>query len=122
MAPIPFGSTFLVFSDYMRPSIRLAALMRLPVVYVFTHDSIGVGEDGPTHQPVEHLMSLRIMPNMLTLRPADSHETAVAWQVAIEQTKRPVSLILTRQNLPALRPGRPGQRSGTVRRPAGRLQ
>ena len=99
-----YGATFLQFADYMRPAMRLAALMGIPSIYVFTHDSIGLGEDGPTHQPIEHLMSLRLMPNMLTLRPADSHETAVAWQLAIESRSWPVSLILTRQNLPALRP------------------
>lgn len=102
-----YGATFLQFADYMRPAMRLSALMGIPSIFIFTHDSIGLGEDGPTHQPVEHLMSLRVMPNMLTLRPADSHETAVAWQVAIESRSRPVSLILTRQNLPALRPDAP---------------
>jgi transketolase len=99
---IPFGSTFLIFSDYMRPSIRLAALMGLGVIYVFTHDSIGVGEDGPTHQPVEQLSSLRAIPRLIVIRPADANETAVAWRVAIESRDRPVALALTRQNVPTL--------------------
>ena len=100
----PFGGTFLVFADYMRPSIRMAALMGLPVVYVFTHDSIGLGEDGPTHQPVEHLTSLRVIPNLVTLRPADGNETAQAWKVALERQNGPTALVLTRQNLPQLAP------------------
>jgi transketolase len=95
----PYGGTFMVFADYMRPSIRLAALMKLPVIYVFTHDSIAVGEDGPTHQPVEHLASLRIIPNLLVIRPADAIETADAWRQAILSKKRPVALILSRQKL-----------------------
>jgi len=99
---IPFGATFLTFSDYMRPSIRLAALMELQVVYVFTHDSIGIGEDGPTHQPVEHLASLRAIPRLMVIRPADANETAVAWRVAIETRNRPVALVLTRQSVPTL--------------------
>ncbi len=99
---LPFGSTFLIFSDYMRPAIRLAALMGLHVVHVFTHDSIAVGEDGPTHQPVEQLASLRAMPNLTVIRPADANETAVAWKVAVETRDRPVLLVLTRQNLPTL--------------------
>jgi transketolase len=98
----PFGGTFLVFSDYMRPAIRLAALMGQPVTYVFTHDSIGLGEDGPTHQPVEHLMSLRAIPNVLDLRPGDPAETAVAWKVAMEHRAGPAFLALTRQKVPAL--------------------
>ena len=98
----PFGGTFLIFSDYMRPSIRLAALMGLPVTYVFTHDSIGLGEDGPTHQPIEQLMSLRAMPNLLDLRPADAAETAVAWRIAMERTDGPTLLSLTRQGVPPL--------------------
>ncbi len=98
----PYGGTFLVFSDYMRPSIRLAALMHLPVIYVFTHDSIGLGEDGPTHQPVEHLASLRAMPNLVVLRPADATETAEAWQVALSRRDGPTALILTRQAVPVL--------------------
>jgi len=99
---IPFGSTFLIFSDYMRPSIRLAALMELGVIYVFTHDSIGVGEDGPTHQPVEQLGGLRAVPRLVVIRPCDANETAVAWSVAIETRDRPVALVLTRQNVPTL--------------------
>ncbi len=99
---LAFGSTFFIFSDYMRPAIRLAALMGLHVVHVFTHDSIAVGEDGPTHQPVEQLASLRAMPNIRLIRPADANETAVAWRVAIETRDRPVLLVLTRQNLPTL--------------------
>lgn len=100
---IPYGGTFFVFSDYMRPSMRLAALMGLRVIYVMTHDSIGVGEDGPTHQPVEHLASYRAMPNIYTFRPCDVVETAEAWQLAIESEKMPSILALTRQNLPMLR-------------------
>jgi transketolase len=99
---IPFGSTFLIFSDYMRPSIRLAALMELGVIYVFTHDSIAVGEDGPTHQPVEQLAALRAIPRLIVIRPGDANETAVAWRVAIESRACPVALVLTRQNLPTL--------------------
>jgi len=98
----PFGGTFLVFSDYMRPSIRLACLMKLPTIYVFTHDSIGLGEDGPTHQPIEQLASLRGIPYMTMIRPADANETAVAWRVALEHRDGPVALILTRQSLPVL--------------------
>ena len=97
---IPFGSTFLMFSDYMRPAIRLAALMELGVIYVFTHDSIGVGEDGPTHQPIEQLAALRAIPRLVVIRPGDANETAVAWRVAIESRHRPVALALTRQNVP----------------------
>ncbi|PAE21501.1 transketolase [Bacillus sp. 7504-2] len=97
-----FGGTFFVFSDYLRPAIRLAALMNLPVTYVFTHDSIAVGEDGPTHEPVEQLASLRAMPNLDVLRPADGNETAAAWKLAVESTTRPTALVLTRQNLPTL--------------------
>ncbi len=99
---IPYGSTFLIFSDYMRPAIRLAALMGLHVVHVFTHDSIALGEDGPTHQPIEQLASLRAIPNLTLIRPADANETAVAWKVAVETRKRPVLLALTRQKLPTL--------------------
>jgi transketolase len=97
-----FGSTFLVFSDYMKPAIRLAAIMRLPVIYIGTHDSIGLGEDGPTHQPVEHLAMLRAIPNLVTLRPADAAETIEAWNVAIERRDGPTFLVLTRQKLPVL--------------------
>ena len=99
---IPFGSTFLIFSDYLRPSIRLAALMELGVIYVFTHDSIGVGEDGPTHQPVEQLAALRAIPRLMVIRPGDANETAVAWRIAIETRDRPVALALSRQNVPTL--------------------
>ncbi len=100
---IPYGGTFLVFSDFMRPAIRLAALMGLREIYVLTHDSIGVGEDGPTHQPIEHLASFRAMPNLLTFRPCDLVETAEAWEIALMQTNRPSVLALSRQNLPTLR-------------------
>jgi transketolase len=99
---IPFGATFLIFSDYMRPPIRLAALMGLHVVHVFTHDSIALGEDGPTHQPVEQLASLRAIPGLCLIRPADANETAVAWKVAVETRDRPVLLALSRQELPTL--------------------
>ncbi len=100
---IPYAATFLIFSDYMRPAIRLAALMQTHVIFIFTHDSIGLGEDGPTHQPIEHLMSLRAIPGLTVIRPSDANETAIAWKVAIEQ-KRPVVIILTRQKLPVLDP------------------
>jgi transketolase len=96
----PYGGTFLVFSDYMRPAVRLAALMKLPVVYVWTHDSVGLGEDGPTHQPVEHLSALRAIPGLDVVRPADANETAWAWRMALEHTDRPTALCLTRQNVP----------------------
>jgi len=96
----PYGATFLVFSDYMRPAVRLAALMGLPVIYVWTHDSIGLGEDGPTHQPVEHLSALRAIPGLDVVRPADANETVWAWRMALEHTDRPTALALTRQNLP----------------------
>ena len=98
----PYGATFLVFSDYMRPSIRLAALAHLPAIYVFTHDSIFVGEDGPTHEPVEHAFALRGIPNLHVFRPADGMETALAWGMAIERTDGPTALLLTRQKLPAI--------------------
>ncbi|MDL2268386.1 transketolase [Desulfosarcina sp. OttesenSCG-928-A07] len=98
----PYGGTFLVFSDYIRPAIRVAALMKLPVIYVFTHDSVAVGEDGPTHQPVEHLAALRAIPNLTVIRPADATETAQAWKMALSVNDRPVALILSRQNLPIL--------------------
>lgn len=100
---IPYGGTFFVFSDYMRPSMRLAALMGLRVVYVLTHDSIGVGEDGPTHQPIEHLASYRTMPNIYTFRPCDVVETAEAWEIALESEKTPSILALSRQSVPTLR-------------------
>ena len=97
-----YGGTFLIFSDYMRPAIRLASLMGVPVTYVFTHDSIGLGEDGPTHQPVEHLLALRAIPNLMDLRPADAMETVEAWRLAVERTEGPSFLSLTRQGVPAL--------------------
>lgn len=97
-----YGGTFLVFSDYLRPAIRLAALMKLPVIYVFTHDSIAVGEDGPTHEPVEHLPSLRAMPGLYVFRPADANETVAAYRFALQEADGPVAMILTRQNLPVL--------------------
>jgi transketolase len=97
-----FAGTFFVFSDYMRPAVRLAALMGLPVTYVFTHDSIAVGEDGPTHEPIEQLPSLRTMPNLGVIRPADGNETAAAWKIALESKDKPTALVLTRQNLPTL--------------------
>jgi transketolase len=98
----PYGGTFLVFADYMRPAIRLAALMRLPVIYIFTHDSIAVGEDGPTHEPVEHLASLRAIPGLTVIRPADATETAAAWRLALQGVNGPVALVLSRQNLSVL--------------------
>ena len=101
-AMLPYGSTFLIFSDYMRPPIRLAALMRLHVVHVFTHDSIALGEDGPTHQPVEQLAGLRAIPGLTVIRPCDANETAVAWRIAVEARDRPVVLVLSRQDLPTL--------------------
>ena len=97
-----FGSTFLVFADYLRPALRLAALMRQPVIHVFTHDSVHVGEDGPTHQPVEHIESLRIIPGLTVLRPADAAETALAWELALANTEGPTALVLSRQALPVL--------------------
>jgi transketolase len=100
----PFGATFLVFSDYMRPAIRLSALMSLPVVWVFTHDSVGLGEDGPTHQPVEHYAALRAIPGLTVIRPGDANETAQAWHSALEPGRGPVCVLLTRQGLPVLPP------------------
>src|SRR5690606_13193049 len=100
---IPYSGTFLVFSDYCRPAMRLSSLMGLRVIYVMTHDSIGLGEDGPTHQPVEHLAALRAMPNHLVMRPADAVETAECWALALKAAKTPTTLALTRQNLPTLR-------------------
>ncbi|HEX5202249.1 transketolase [Paractinoplanes rhizophilus] len=101
----PYGGTFLVFSDYMRPAVRLAALMQLPATYVWTHDSIGLGEDGPTHQPVEHLAALRAIPGLDVVRPADANETAACWRAILEHTDRPAGLVLSRQNLPVLERG-----------------
>ena len=111
---IPYGATFLIFSDYMRPAIRLAALMKLHVIYVFTHDSIGLGEDGPTHQPIEQLAALRAIPNLKVVRPCDANETVEAWKAAWKSIGGPVALVLTRQNLPVL--------DRTVYRPAAGLQ
>ncbi|MCH7814087.1 MAG: transketolase [Planctomycetes bacterium] len=111
----PYTATFLVFSDYMRPSIRLAAIMHQPVVYVFTHDSLGLGEDGPTHQPIEHLAALRAIPRLEVLRPADANETAVAWRHALETTDRPVALVLTRQSVPTLDRSLLGSAEGLLR-------
>lgn len=108
----PYGSTFFIFSDYLRPSLRLAALSRLPVKYVFTHDSVAVGEDGPTHQPIEQLASLRAMPNLVVLRPADANETAVSWRVAMTRQDGPVVLVFSRQNLPVLDQERFGAAAG----------
>jgi len=112
---IPYGGTFLIFSDYCRPAIRLAALSHIPSIFVFTHDSIGLGEDGPTHQPIEHLAALRAMPNLLVLRPADANETAYAWQIALEKTDGPSVLALTRQNLPVVDRSVYGDASGTLK-------
>ncbi|MEP6505936.1 MAG: transketolase C-terminal domain-containing protein, partial [Betaproteobacteria bacterium] len=99
---IPYGSTFLIFSDYMRPAIRLAALQKLHALHVFTHDSVALGEDGPTHQPIEQLLSLRAIPGLTVIRPADANETAAAWKVALTMQDRPVLLVLTRQDVPTL--------------------
>jgi transketolase len=112
---IPYGATFLIFSDYMRPAIRLAALMKLHVVHVFTHDSLALGEDGPTHQPVEQLASLRAIPGLFVIRPADANETAVAWKVAIESVDRPVLLALSRQDVPTIDRGRCASADGLRR-------
>ena len=112
---IPYGGTFLVFADYCRPSIRLAALSHIPSIFVFTHDSIGLGEDGPTHQPIEHLMSLRIIPNLTLIRPADANETAQAWKVALEKRDGPIALILTRQGLPVYDRSKMGDAAGLTK-------
>jgi transketolase len=111
---IAYGGTFLIFSDYMRPAIRIAAISGIPTIFVFTHDSVGLGEDGPTHQPIEHLASLRAMPNLVLIRPADANEVTEAWKFAIHHRNGPTALALTRQNLPIL------DRSVTA--PAGGLQ
>ncbi len=107
----PYGATFLVFADYLRPSVRLAALMRVPSLLIFTHDSVGLGEDGPTHQPIEHLAALRAIPQLLVMRPADANETVAAWRVILE-CKRPAALVLTRQKVPVLDPARYPVHSG----------
>jgi len=112
---IPYGSTFLIFSDYMRPAIRLAALQKLHALHVFTHDSIALGEDGPTHQPIEQLASLRAIPGLTVIRPADANETAVAWKVAVTTKDRPVLLVLTRQDVPTLDRGRHPGAEGLAR-------
>ncbi len=111
----PYGGTFLIFSDYMRPSIRLAALEAIPVIYIFTHDSIGLGEDGPTHQPIEQLASLRAIPNLVVLRPGDAEETGQAWRVAITRTTGPTALVLTRQKIPVPDRAALGEAGGTGR-------
>jgi transketolase len=113
---IPYGATFLIFSDYMRPPMRLAAMNGLPVIYIFTHDSIAMGEDGPTHQPVEQLLGLRSVPGLIEIRPADANETAAAWRIAVESRDRPTALVLTRQKLPVLDLARyPGLSAGVLR-------
>ncbi|MBW2003914.1 MAG: transketolase [Deltaproteobacteria bacterium] len=114
-ALIPYCGTFLIFSDYMRPAIRLAAMMGLPVIYVFTHDSIGLGEDGPTHQPIEQLSSLRAVPNLMVIRPADAQETVEAWKIALSRRDGPTALILTRQKLPIIDRDRYTKASGLQR-------
>ncbi len=116
---IPYTATFLIFSDFMRPPIRLAALMKLRVIYIFTHDSVGLGEDGPTHQPIEQIMGLRTVPNLMVLRPADATETVEAWKIALQCCHGPTALLLSRQNLPvldreALAPASGVQRGGYV--------
>jgi transketolase len=110
----PFGGTFLIFSDYMRPAVRLAALMGVPVIYVWTHDSIGLGEDGPTHQPVEQLASLRAIPGLDVVRPADAHETAYAWKAMLERRTNPAGIALTRQAIPVLKRGTDAAQGGTL--------
>ena len=112
---IPYGGTFLVFSDYMRPAVRLAALMEIRAIYVFSHDSIGLGEDGPTHQPIEHLAALRAIPNLLVIRPAEANETAMAWRVAVESKNSPVALALTRQNVPTFDQGKLNSADGLLK-------
>ncbi|HEY4243587.1 MAG TPA: transketolase [Kofleriaceae bacterium] len=110
---VPFGATFFVFSDYMRPPVRLAALNKMPSIFVWTHDSVGLGEDGPTHQPVEHLMALRAMPHLAVFRPADSNETAAGWRYAMTRKDGPIALVLSRQDLPILAaPNAPGAEKG----------
>ena len=111
----PYGSTFLIFSDYMRPAVRLSALMALPVVWVWTHDSVGLGEDGPTHQPIETYAALRAIPNLWFVRPADANETAFAWKVALERTDGPVALSLSRQKVSTLDRGDLAPASGVER-------
>ena len=110
-----YGSSFLIFSDYMKPSIRLSALMQLPVVYIFTHDSIGLGQDGPTHQPVEQLIALRAIPGLITLRPADANEVVEAWRVIIGLKHQPACLVLSRQPLPTFDRKRYASAAGVAR-------
>src|SRR6202165_2998075 len=98
----PFASTFFIFTDYCKPAIRLSAIMEVPVIYIFTHDSIGVGEDGPTHQPIEHLVALRAVPGLVLLRPADANEVIEAWRVIMQLKKEPAVLVLTRHALPTI--------------------
>lgn len=119
---IPYGATFLVFTDYMRPAIRLAALSHYPSIFIFTHDSVGLGEDGPTHQPIEHLASLRAIPNLVLIRPADANETAAAWKVAIERRNGPTLLALTRQNVPTLETSAPVEKGAYVLKDFGEPQ
>jgi transketolase len=111
----PFVSTFFVFTDYARPAIRLASLMEIPVIYVMTHDSIGLGEDGPTHQPIEHLASLRSIPHLHVIRPADANETAYAWRAAMLRLNGPTMLVLSRQNLPILDQEKYGHAAGLMK-------
>ncbi|MBP1158624.1 transketolase [Rhodococcus sp. PvR099] len=111
----PYGGTFMVFSDYMRPAVRLAALMKTPAIYVWTHDSIGLGEDGPTHQPIEHLAALRAIPNLAVIRPGDANETAHAWKTALENKTGPTALALTRQDIPVLEGTKAGSVDGVAR-------
>jgi transketolase len=110
-----YGGTFLTFSDYMRGAVRLAALMQLPVTYVWTHDSIGLGEDGPTHQPIEHFAALRAIPGLDVVRPADANEVAIAWRTVLENNDRPAGLLLSRQNLPVFDRSEFGSAEGTAR-------
>jgi transketolase len=105
---IPYGGTFLVFSDYLRPALRMAALMGIQNIFIFTHDSIGLGEDGPTHQPVEHINSLSLIPNVVNFRPMDAYETVIGWKIALGRTDGPTNLILSRQNLPIYKRGNSG--------------
>ena len=112
---IPYGATFMCFSDYMKPAIRLAALSEVQVIYVFTHDSIGLGEDGPTHQPIEHLAGLRAIPHLYVIRPADPHETREAWRTAIKRREAPTALVLTRQKVPVLDQTRYNSAAGAQR-------
>ena len=114
---IPYGGTFLIFSDYMRPALRIAALSHVPSIFVFTHDSVGLGEDGPTHQPIEHLAALRAMPNMLLIRPADANEVVEAWKIAIARRRRPHGAGAHAAERPGLRSvGRPDPAEGLAQR------